>query len=114
MIKRSYFFLITLTPLMAYAEWNPGNYGDTGLPYNPIYEILRNLLMWALSIFGFFAIIGFVISGIMYLTASGDEDQQKKAKRQMYWSIIGVVVGLVGVVVIFAVHRMLNVSGTQF
>jgi hypothetical protein len=44
----------------------------------------------------------------MYLVASGDDDMQKKAKNQMMWSITGVIVGLVGLVVIYAIHNMLS------
>lgn len=98
-----------LLPVSALAQWSPASYGSTGLPQQNIYYIIRGIVWWALSIFGFFAVIGFVISGIMYLTAAGDEDQQKKAKRQMYWSITGVIVGLMGLVILYAVDRMLNV-----
>ena len=71
-------------------------------------------MLWALGLLGFFAVIGFVISGIMYLVAAGDEDQQKKAKKAMYYSITGVIVGLIGLVVIYAVQKMLAGSQTQF
>jgi len=70
-------------------------------------------MLWALGLLGFFAVIGFVISGIMYLVAAGDEDQQKKAKKAMYYSITGVIVGLIGLVVIYAVQKMLGAQ-SQF
>lgn len=88
-------------------SWNPANYLSTGLPAGSIYNIIQSLVMWALSIFGFICIIGFVISGIMYLTAAGDDEQQKKAKKAMYYSIMGVIVGLIGLVIIFAVNSLL-------
>ncbi|OGI25114.1 MAG: hypothetical protein A3J76_02720 [Candidatus Moranbacteria bacterium RBG_13_45_13] len=65
-------------------------------------------MKWLLGIFGFLAIISFIISGIMYLTAAGDEDQQKKAKKQMQWSVVGVIVGLSGFIVIKAVDAWLR------
>ncbi|PIU77745.1 MAG: hypothetical protein COS72_04480 [Candidatus Moranbacteria bacterium CG06_land_8_20_14_3_00_43_56] len=70
-------------------------------------------MLWALGLLGFFAVIGFVISGIMYLVAAGDEEQQKKAKKAMYYSITGVIVGLIGLVVIYAVQKMLGAQ-SQF
>lgn len=94
----------------ALAQWSTGNYAGYGLPTGSIYSIILGVMKWMLSIFGFIAIVGFVISGIMYLTAAGDEDQQKKAKKQMYWSITGVIVGLVGLIVIYAVDAMLKGS----
>jgi len=81
---------------------------NTGLPSGTLFTVIENLTKWLLGIFGFLAIIAFIVSGIMYLTAAGDEDQQKKAKRQMYWSIIGVIVGLSGYIVIKAVDAWLK------
>jgi len=97
-------------PASVFAQWSTGTYAGYGLPVNSLYGIISGIMRWLLSIFGFFAIVGFVISGIMYLTAAGDEEQQKKAKRQMYWSIIGVIVGLVGLVIIFAVDNLLRAN----
>ena len=61
-----------------------------------------------MAIFGFICIIGFVIAGIMYLLAAGDEKSQEKAKKAMYYSITGVIVGLAGLVIIFAVNALLR------
>ncbi len=88
--------------------WNVGNYYGTGLPSGSITGIIRNLLMWLLMIFGFLGIIGFVISGIMYILAAGEEGTMEKAKSAMKWSIVGVAVGLLGIVVIQAVTLALN------
>ncbi len=90
--------------------WNPANYASTGLPASSIYSIVRNIVMWALSLFGFFGIIGFVISGVWYLLASGDDALMKRAKNGMLYSIIGVVVGLIGLVIIYAANSLLNGS----
>ncbi|MFA5926184.1 MAG: hypothetical protein WC831_04575 [Parcubacteria group bacterium] len=94
--------------------WSTSNYSGMGLPGGSIYNIISNTVMWVLGIFGFIAIIGFVISGIMYLTSAGDDAAMKKAKNQMTWSIIGVVVGLVGYIVIYAVNSMLGGISTSF
>jgi hypothetical protein len=56
------------------------------------------------------AVIGFVISGILYLVAAGDEDAQARAKRAMIYSITGVIVGMVGLVILYAVGRMFSVQ----
>lgn len=81
-----------------------------GLPDPPggIAQIIRNLLTWLLGIVGVIAIIGFVISGIQYLTSAGDEDRMKSAKRNMLYAIIGVVVVLSSYVIIQAIQYALE------
>ena len=78
------------------------------LPGASLSEIVSGTMDWLLAIVGFIAIIGFVISGIMYLTAAGNDSQIKTAKEAMKWSIVGVIVALVGYVVILAVDMWLN------
>lgn len=82
----------------------------TGLPdpQGGIAKIIRNLLTWLLGIVGVIAIIGFVISGIQYLTSAGDEDRMQSAKRNMLYAIIGVVVVLSSFVVIQAIQYALE------
>jgi hypothetical protein len=83
---------------------------DTGLPAPPggVAQIIRNLLTWLLGIVGVIAIIGFVISGIQYLTSTGDEDRMQSAKRNMLYAIIGVVVVLASFVIIQAIQYALE------
>jgi hypothetical protein len=63
---------------------------------------------WILGLLGFIAIIGFVISGILYLTAAGNDGQIKTAKEAMKWSIVGVIVALMGYVIVQAVDVWLS------
>jgi glucose uptake protein GlcU len=84
---------------------------NVGLPKGTIAGVVQNFTMWLLGIFGFLAIIAFIVSGIMYLTAAGDEKRQEKAKNQMYWSITGVIVGLMGYIVIKQINEWLNAGG---
>jgi hypothetical protein len=92
--------------------WNLGRLTSFGLPGGSVYGIVTNVLYWLLALFGFISVIGFVIAGILYLTAAGSETQMEKAKKAMTYAIIGVIVGLSGVVVIQAVSMML--SGGMF
>jgi len=101
--------LILATPFIANAQgWNPGALGGFGLPSGSIYQIAYNVLYWILAIFGFLAVIGFVISGIMYIVSTGDDEVIKKAKSYMFNCIIGVVVALSGLVIIYAIDRALR------
>ena len=106
---------VLVAPVAALAQWTTAApTGAATIPTGSIYNIIGNIMRWLLGILGFIAIIGFVISGIMYLTAAGDEGQQKKAKAQMMWSITGVIVALIGWVVVLAVQNLLGGSGANF
>ncbi len=83
---------------------------NTGLSNKDLTTVISNLTNWILGIFGFLAIISFVVSGIMYFLSAGDDKAQEKAKKQMTWSIMGVVIGLIGLVVITAVDLILGGS----
>ncbi|TXH01898.1 MAG: hypothetical protein E6P95_01000 [Candidatus Moraniibacteriota bacterium] len=112
--------LVLLAPAIASAQLNNGNW-DTrgtsnaqaaGLPTGSIYQIISSTLSWLLAILGFIAVIGFVISGILYLTAAGNESQIEKAKSAMTYSIVGVIVALMGYVIIQAVDAWLGTSAS--
>jgi phosphoglycerol transferase MdoB-like AlkP superfamily enzyme len=96
-----------------FAQWNSSSLYAFNLPGASIYNIVSNLLYWLLAIFGFISVIGFVIAGIMYLTSAGDETKAESAKRAMKYSILGIVVGLSGLVIIRAVEGALR-GGTFF
>lgn len=84
--------------------------GATGIPDAPggIEDVLTNFLSWALGIFGILAVLAFVISGVMYLISTGNPQRIDKAKAAMTWSIVGVAVGLIGVIVIQTIDALLN------
>jgi hypothetical protein len=81
----------------------PGSGGDV-----TIEGILKNFMNWLFGIFAFLAIISFIISGIQYFMAAGNPEIMKKAKANMIYSIIGVVVALSSLVIIYAVEGFLN------
>ena len=90
------------------------NAGDSslGIAKETPTEIIKNVINYALAIIGFLGVLGFIISGIMYLVSAGDEGAAEKAKGYMVNSIIGVVVALLGYVVMAAVTTLLVGSGS--
>lgn len=82
----------------------------TGLPSpsGGIRAILVNVLVWILGIFGMLAILAFVVSGIQYFAAAGDEKMMETAKKNLVYSIIGVIVALSGFVIIQAIDSALR------
>jgi cytochrome bd-type quinol oxidase subunit 2 len=91
---------------------NPGE--QTGLPQGSLLGIITSIMNWLLVVVGILGVIGFVIAGILYLTAAGDEGRIDKAKNAMVYSIVGVIVALIGVVVIQAVQGMLSGQSSAF
>lgn len=71
-----------------------------------IFALVSNVMNWLLGLTGVLAVIAFVISGILYLTAAGDEEQIEKAKTTMMYAIIGLVVAFVGLIVVNAVSGL--------
>lgn len=86
----------------------------TGLSTTRVETIVMNVVNWMLAVLGFIAIVGFVVSGIQYLMSAGDEGTIETAKRNMKYSLIGVVVALSGRVLITAINNMLNASAVPF
>ncbi|MDH4330021.1 MAG: hypothetical protein OEV93_00510 [Candidatus Moranbacteria bacterium] len=99
-----------LIPVVAFGQWDEGmGYAeDAGLPEGTIADILINVMEWLLSLVGVLGIISFAISGIMYLTAAGDEGRMETAKKTMIWAIIGVIVALAGAIAITTIDAILN------
>lgn len=85
--------------------WAPG---DVDVPDAPIMDIVRNFMKWLLIIVGLLGVIAFAIAGVLYLTAAGDEDRVKSAKRAMIMAIVGIIVAMLGLVVMSAAYRFLN------
>ena len=104
--------LATATPAVALAQFQTP--AGTGLPGGSILGIITSAMNWLLILVGILGVIGFVIAGIIYLTAAGDEDQIAKGKKAMIYSIVGVIVALLGVVIIQAVQGLLSGSRSDF
>ena len=85
-----------------------------GLPQGSILGIASNLLFWLLSIFAIIGVIGFVIAGIIYLVSTGDETTIGRAKQAMVYSIVGIIVGLSGFLIMQAASLMLGGGGNTY
>jgi len=106
---------IILVPSIALAQWNVTTLNTTAkLPAGTLRGIITQVMNWFLAIVGIIGIIGFVISGILYFLAAGDEGKMGTAKNAMTYSIIGVVVALMGYVIIQAVNTLLGGTSALF
>ena len=84
----------------------------TGLSEKKIEEILTNLLNWLLGVVGVIALIGFVVSGIIYLISAGNDEMITKAKKYMLYCLVGITVALASYVVVKAIDTILNAGGS--
>ena len=83
-----------------------GNLKDDGQGCG-VYTVL-NLVVEILSIgIGILGVIGIMVVGIQYLTAKGNEEQAKKAKRRIF----EIILGLAAYAVLFAVIQWLLPGG---
>lgn len=78
-------------------------------------SLIMAIINWLFGIAGALAVIAIIYSGIMYITASGDiakaggnPTQAMKAKKNLTWAIIGIVV-LLGTW--FIVNQIGNILG---
>jgi len=102
-------------PVFALAQWNVSDANtNANLPTGTITGIVTNIMKWLLALVGIVGIIGFAISGIMYFIAAGDDGKMGTAKSAMIYSIIGVIVALIGYVIIQAVDSLLGGKSTTF
>lgn len=85
-------------PFAVGAQWDvERGMGATGLENESVASIIFTVLQWLLLILTFLAVIGFVISGIMFITAGGS-DRADDARKWLTYSIIGIIVALLGYV----------------
>jgi len=117
-IKKSAYSMISasmlLAPVLVSAQLDVTAGGGTGLPVGGVMDIITNIMYWLLALVGIVGVIGFVIAGILYLTAAGDETRIGQAKSAMLYSIIGVIVALAGLVALQFAKNMLGGQSTTF
>lgn len=71
-------------------------------------EIALSVLNFLLSMVGILAIIMLVVGGITYTTSAGDEDKIESGKKIVKFSIIGIIVALLALVMVSQIANILN------
>ncbi|MBD3300072.1 MAG: hypothetical protein GF347_01845 [Candidatus Moranbacteria bacterium] len=101
--------IIFIMPLKALATFEDGleeASTATGLEAVSFEIILLAILDVASFGLGALGVLGFIISGLIYVTASGNEDQMQTAKKAMTYSIIGVAIGLLSFAIILLIEEI--------
>lgn len=103
-------------PVVALAQiTDPGSLtGPTGLSNMSLTQTVTLFMQGILAFVAVLAVIGFAISGIMYLTSAGDETRIETAKKVMIASITGLIVALIGLIVVAAVNNWLVSGSSEF
>ena len=63
-------------------------------PESGLLQIVFKITSGLMSAIAGIAIIFVIYGGIKYATAAGDEEQVRKAKRILFWSIFGLIIAL--------------------
>jgi hypothetical protein len=79
----------------------------------PLFVLIARAMNWMLGILGVLAVVFFVVSGIFYITANGEQEQIDKAKSIMMYAIIGLVIALVGLILVNAAAGLTGATGVQ-
>lgn len=70
--------------------------------------IFQNILSLLLYLIGAIAVIMIVIGGIKYVTSNGDSNAIQSAKNTIFYSVIGLVVAILGQAIILFVVKWLK------
>ena len=73
-----------------------------------IYELILRIIYFILSIALLLAVLAIIIAGIYLIVSNGDEAQKDKAKKIIYYAIIGIVVILLSRVIVSFVNSILD------
>lgn len=60
-------------------------------------DVIRNIVQWVYIIFFIIAVLFIILAAFTYLTAQGDEEKVKKAKDQIIYAVVAIVVALLAV-----------------
>ena len=75
-----------------YDDWLPGsNITDANIA---IETISSNIIAELIKYVAVFAVIALMISWVMYMLSSGDEEKTKKARTWIIWSVVAVLLSI--------------------
>lgn len=88
---------------------NTAGLGDTDLV-----TMFANIINVGLSFLGLIAVVIIIMGGFKWVTASGDEEKVKKARKYIYQGLIGLVIVLAAYAIAqFALSQALNAMTTE-
>ena len=84
---------MVLAPALVSAQgWNITNgQAGTNLASRTIGSQLNIILLWLLAIVAVLAVIGFVVAGVLYITAAGDEERADRGKKILLYTFFATI-----------------------
>lgn len=110
----SFVFVLAIVglPFVAGAQLNTkAGAADAGLSETSFYDVIITIMNWLLMIITILAVIGFIISGVYFITAAGT-GKVEDAKHWLTYSIIGIIVALIGYIIVQLVDNLLRGNTT--
>lgn len=112
LIGLSFILLASTSPVLADSDDPFGTKKATGIEgtvKSDAHTSITLFLNYFLGFLGLLVVTMFIWSGVLFVTAQGDEKQLEKAKKIMLWSIIGVLIIMLSFVIVNAVTGVRNV-----
>lgn len=66
----------------------------------PLAELFLNGLQMILVGISIIAVIAFIFTGIMYISASGDPQRMEQSKKMLIGSVVGLVIALMALIIV--------------
>lgn len=96
-----------LLPISARAQFDPSRgIEGTNLSDRPAIDVLQSFLRYGLAAITILGVIGFLISGIIFIVAGG-AGKAGAARNWLVFSIVGIVVALSGYIIIRLISNLL-------
>lgn len=75
-----------------------------------VIEIIDDVANWAYVIGFAVALVVLIIGGISYMTAGGNEDRQKSAKKTIITGLVGAAIILLAGIILDTIARFVNIT----
>jgi len=75
----------------------------TGLPTGTIGGSIEKIIKFLLAFIGGLSVLMIIVSGIMYITSTGESSKTETAKNMLTYSIVGLVVSLLAWIIVDSV-----------
>lgn len=85
---------------------DPGNVGNLG-------ALIARLTYWVLGFAGALFVLFIIWSGILFVTSTGNKDRVARARRTLTYSIIGLVIIIIMLLIIPIIIDSLAAAGLQ-
>jgi hypothetical protein len=93
LLKGFFYLILSLgLPFLVFAQCESGNGLKNPLTSCTFAELIENIAR-IIAIIGFpLAVICIIYSGFLFVTARGNEQQLEKAKRTIFWALVGTAI----------------------